>query len=88
VIHVAASLIYATCATVSTEKKALIIFMHVYTASLNFLRYVQLVHPVAGVLDKPHSQLTPLRGVALQARQSTYIGWNPVQVSILCSLAG
>jgi hypothetical protein len=27
--------------------------------------------PVAGVLDKPFSQLTPLSGVAIQARQST-----------------
>jgi hypothetical protein len=26
---------------------------------------------VAGVLDEPYSQLTPLRGVAIQARQST-----------------
>ncbi len=35
VIHVAASLIYAHLRhTQSTEKKALIIFMHVYTASL------------------------------------------------------
>jgi hypothetical protein len=27
--------------------------------------------PVAGVLDEPYSQLTPLSGVAEQARQST-----------------
>jgi hypothetical protein len=27
--------------------------------------------PVLGVLDKPYSQLTPLSGVAVQARQST-----------------
>ncbi len=27
--------------------------------------------PVAGVLDEPYSQLTPLSGVAVQARQST-----------------
>jgi hypothetical protein len=27
--------------------------------------------PVAGVLDLPYGQLTPLSGVAVQARQST-----------------
>jgi hypothetical protein len=32
-----------------------------------------------GVLDEPYSQLSPLSGVAVQARQSTlYIGWNRV----------
>ncbi len=30
--------------------------------------------PVAGVLDESYSQLTPLSGVAVQARQSTYAG--------------
>jgi hypothetical protein len=39
---------------------------------------------VAGVLDELYSQLTPLSGVAAQARQSTSAG----TVSILCSLAG
>jgi hypothetical protein len=39
---------------------------------------------VAEVLDEPYSQLTPLSGVAVQARQSTYAG----TMSILCSLAG
>jgi hypothetical protein len=34
---------------------------------------------VAGVLDEPYSQLSPLSGVAVQARrQSTCIGWNRV----------
>jgi hypothetical protein len=28
-------------------------------------------HPVAGVLDEPFSHLTPLSGVAVQARQPT-----------------
>jgi hypothetical protein len=36
---------------------------------------------VAGVLDKPYSQLTQLIGVAVQARQAG-------TVSILCSLGG
>ncbi len=40
--------------------------------------------PVAGVLDESYSQLTPLSGVTVQARQSTKAG----TVSILCSLAG
>ncbi len=40
--------------------------------------------PVAGVLDESYSQLTPLSGFAVQARQPTYAG----NVSILCSLAG
>jgi hypothetical protein len=35
-------------------------------------------HPVAGVLDEPFSQLTPLSPPA-------YIGWN--RVHLLCSLA-
>ena len=36
-----------------------------------------LYRAVAGVLDKPHSQLIPLSGVAVQARQSpVYIGLN------------
>ncbi len=39
---------------------------------------------VVGVLDKPYSQLIPLSGVAVQARQSTLTGTG----SILCSLAG
>ncbi len=30
-----------------------------------------LQHSVAGVLDEPNSQLIPLSGVAVQARQST-----------------
>jgi hypothetical protein len=30
-----------------------------------------LIPPVAGVLDKPYSQLTPLSGGVVQARQST-----------------
>jgi hypothetical protein len=35
---------------------------------------------VAVVDDAPYSQLTPLSGVAVQARQSTiYIGWNRVR---------
>ncbi len=37
---------------------------------------------VAGVLDEPYSQLTPLSGVAVQARQSTQAG----TVFILCRL--
>jgi hypothetical protein len=37
--------------------------------------------PVASVLDEDYSQLTPLNGVAVQARQSTSAG----TVSILCS---
>jgi len=36
-------------------------------------------HPVAGVLDEPFSQLTPLSPPA-------YIGWN--RAHLLCSLAG
>jgi hypothetical protein len=32
---------------------------------------------MAGVLDEPHSQLTPLSGVAVQARQSTYSRLEP-----------
>jgi hypothetical protein len=32
------------------------------------------VSPVAGLLAEPYSQLTPLSGAAVQARQSTYIG--------------
>jgi hypothetical protein len=40
--------------------------------------------PVAGVLDDSFSQLTPLRGVAVQARQRTLAG----TVSVLCSQAG
>jgi hypothetical protein len=32
----------------------------------------------AGVLDEPYSQRNPLSGVAVQARQSSYIGWNRV----------
>jgi hypothetical protein len=43
-----------------------------------------LMRPVAGVLDKPYSQLIPLSRVAVQARQSIQAG----TVSILCSLAG
>jgi hypothetical protein len=39
---------------------------------------------VAGVLGEPYSQLLPLSGVAVQARQSTQAG----TVSILCSLVG
>ncbi len=37
-----------------------------------------------GVLNEPYSQLTPLSGVAVQARQSTKAG----TVSSLCSLVG
>jgi hypothetical protein len=44
----------------------------------------QLPSSLARVLDEPHSQLIPLSGVAVQARQSTKAG----TVSILCSLAG
>jgi hypothetical protein len=40
--------------------------------------------PVAGVLDELYSQLTPLSGVAVEARLSTQAG----TMSILCSLAG
>jgi hypothetical protein len=40
--------------------------------------------PVTGVLDEPFSQITPLSGVAAQARQCT---WAET-VSILCSLTG
>jgi hypothetical protein len=40
--------------------------------------------PVVGVLDEPYSQLTPLSGVATQARQST----DSRTVSILCSRYG
>ncbi len=42
------------------------------------------IRTVVGVLDEPYSQLTPLSGVAVQAR----VGWNRVGVSILCSLVG
>jgi hypothetical protein len=42
--------------------------------------------PVAGVLKEPFSQLNPLSGVAVQARQSTQAGSGTVY--ILCSLAG
>ncbi len=42
---------------------------------------ITIIQPaVAEVLDKPYSQLTPLSGVAVQARQST--------VFLLCNLAG
>jgi hypothetical protein len=41
---------------------------------------------VAGVLDEPFYQLTPLSGVAVQARQSE--STNAGTVSILCSLTG
>jgi hypothetical protein len=34
---------------------------------------------VAEVLDEPYSQLTPLSGIAIPARQSIYISWNRVQ---------
>jgi hypothetical protein len=45
-----------------------------------------LIGPVAGVLDELYSQLSPLRGVAVQAPQSTKAGTRTV--SILCSIAG
>jgi hypothetical protein len=32
----------------------------------------------SGVLDEPYGRLIPLSGVAVQARQSSYIGWNRV----------
>jgi hypothetical protein len=31
-----------------------------------------------GILDKSFSHLTPLSGVAVQARHAVYIGWNRV----------
>jgi hypothetical protein len=38
---------------------------------------ITVLSAVAGVLDEPYSQLIPVSGVALQARQSKlYIGWN------------
>ncbi len=40
---------------------------------------------VAGALDEPYSQLTPLSGVVVQARQSTKAR---TAVSSLCSLVG
>ncbi len=49
------------------------------TGRLAVLRYtyskcmftLQYITSLAGVLDEPNSQLTPLSGVAVQARQST-----------------
>jgi hypothetical protein len=44
---------------------------------------------MAGVLDEPNSQLNPLSGVAVQARQSTVHRLEQAgTVSILGSLAG
>ncbi len=50
---------------------------------------------VAGVLDEPYSQLTPLSGVAVQARESTqaatvsilqYVAWRAGKAIQLCGL--
>ncbi len=38
----------------------------------------RILTPVARVLDEPYSQISPLSEVSVQARQSTYIGWNSV----------
>ncbi len=46
---------------------------------------------MAGVLDEPYSQLSPLSGVAVQARQSTVHRLehnDQCPLSILCSPAG
>ncbi len=57
-------------------------------SAFGFLSHEPLVEQgnqaVAGVLDEPFSQLIPLCGVSVQARQSTYAG----TVSILSTLAG
>ncbi len=55
-----------------------------YLANSQRVESSPLHFPVAGVLDEPYIQLTPLSGVAVEARQSTQAG----TVSILCSLAG
>jgi hypothetical protein len=39
---------------------------------------------VTGVLDEPYSQLTPLSGVAVEARQSMYLNRVQWTLSILC----
>ncbi len=41
------------------------------SVTLNSLQIMCILNPVAGVLDESYSQLTPLSGVAAQARQST-----------------
>jgi hypothetical protein len=49
--------------------------------------------PVAGVLDEPYSQLTPLSGVAVQARQAgtvscpSYVAWRAVVNTQFAELA-
>ncbi len=57
-------------------------------SAFGFLSHKPLVEQgneaVAGVLDEPFRQLTPLSRVAVQARQFTLAG----TVSIICSLAG
>ncbi len=64
------------------------------TSQGNFLPVLSLLYfctptlstkPVAGVLDKPYSQLTPLSRVAVQAHQSTVhtVGWNRFHPTVL-----
>jgi hypothetical protein len=48
------------------------------------MRPRDIMNSVAGVLDEPYSQLSPLSGVAIKTRQSTSAG----TVSIQWSLAG
>jgi hypothetical protein len=52
--------------------------MVMYTVRLHVGADPVIPHSVAGVLDEPYSPLTLLSGAAVQARQSTYIGWNRV----------